>query len=312
MEKLYDMIVIGGGPGGYTAALYAARAGLKTVVLEKLSAGGQMALTSQIDNYPGFENGIDGFELGEKMQAQAQRFGAETELAEVTAVRLEGNVKHIETSEGDFYGRTVVIATGANPRQLGVAGERELIGKGVNYCAACDGMMYRGKTVVIVGGGNTAAADAMVLSRIAKKVILVHRRDTLRATKIYHEPLRNAPNVEFMWNSAITELLRGEKLTGVKVQNLLTGEEEEVQCDGLFVSIGRAPATALVQGQLQLDEGGCILADESTQASLPGVFAVGDVRTKAVRQIVTAVADGAIAAHHAEEYMAQFGEKVTE
>ena len=301
---IYDMIVIGGGPGGYTAALYAARAGLSVLVLEKLSAGGQMALTSQIDNYPGFEEGIDGFTLGEKMQLQAERFGAVTELAEVTALRLDGQIKEVESTEGTFQGRTVVIATGANPRLLGLPGEWELTGRGVNYCAACDGMFYKGKTVVIVGGGNTAAADALVLSRIAKKVILVHRRDTLRATKIYHEPLRNAPNVEFLWNSAVTELLQDGKLTGVTVKNLLTGEEAEVPCDGLFVSIGRAPATRLVEGSVELDEGGYIIANDSTETSVPGVYAVGDIRTKALRQIVTAVADGAMAAHSAEEYLA--------
>ena len=301
---IYDMIVIGGGPGGYTAALYAARAGLSVLVLEKLSAGGQMALTSQIDNYPGFEEGIDGYILGEKMQLQAERFGAVTELAEVIALRLDGQIKEVESTEGIFQGRTVVMATGASPRLLGLPGERELTGRGVNYCAACDGMFYKGKTVVIVGGGNTAAADAMVLSRIAKKVILVHRRDTLRATKIYHEPLLNAPNVEFHWNSAVTELLHEGKLTGVKVKNLLSGEETEVSCDGLFVSIGRAPATRLVEGLVELDEGGYIVAGESTQTSIPGVYAVGDIRTKALRQIVTAVADGAMAAHSAEEYLA--------
>ena len=192
---LYDMIVIGGGPGGYTAALYAARAGLSVLVLEKLSAGGQMALTNQIDNYPGFEEGIDGFTLGEKMQLQAERFGAVTELAEVTALRLEGPVKEVETTEGCFQSRTVVMATGANPRLLGLPGERELTGRGVNYCAACDGMFYKGKTVVVVGGGNTAAADALTLSRIAEKVIVVHRRDTLRATKVYHETLLQSPNI---------------------------------------------------------------------------------------------------------------------
>ena len=302
---IYDMIVIGGGPGGYTAALYAARAGLSVLVLEKLSAGGQMALTSQIDNYPGFEEGIDGFTLGEKMQLQAERFGAVTELAEVTGLRLDGAVKEIETTEGCFQSRTVVLATGANPRLLGLPGEQELTGRGVNYCAACDGMFYKGKTVVIAGGGNTAAADALTLSRIAKKVIVVHRRDTLRATRVYHDSLLNAPNIEFRWNSAITELLRGDKLSGVKIQNLLTGEQEEIPCDGLFVSIGRVPATKLVEGLLELDASGYIVAGESTETSLPGVYAVGDIRTKALRQIVTAVADGAIAAHSAEEYLAQ-------
>ena len=303
MSKLYDMLVIGGGPGGYTAALYAARAGLSVAVLEKLSAGGQMALTNQIDNYPGFEEGIDGFTLGEKMQQQAERFGAETELAEVTALRLDGEIKTAETSEGTFQARTVVISTGAGPKLLGLPMETELTGRGVNYCAACDGMFYKGKTVVVVGGGNTAAADALALSRIAKKVILVHRRDTLRATKIYHEPLLNAPNVEFRWNSAVTQLLSDGKLTGISIQDLVTGEETSIPCDGLFISIGRTPATRLVAGQLVLDETGYIMADESTRASMPGVFAVGDVRTKALRQIVTAVADGAAAAHYAEEYL---------
>ena len=302
--KIYDMVIIGGGPAGYSAALYAARAGLSVMVLEKLSAGGQMALTTQIDNYPGFVNGIDGFELAENMQQQAQRFGAETELAEVTALRLDREIREIDTSEGTFYGRTVVIATGAGPRELGVDGEKALVGRGVNYCAACDGMFYRGKTVVVVGGGNSAAADALVLSRIAEKVILIHRRDTLRATKIYHEPLMHAANVELRWNSAVTELLSDGRLTGVKIRDVRSGAESVIPCDGLFVSVGRSPATALAAGQLELDPAGYILADESTRTNIPGVFAVGDVRTKALRQVVTAVADGAVAVHFAEEYLA--------
>jgi len=303
MARIYDMIIIGGGPGGYTAALYAARAGLDTLVLEKLSAGGQMALTAQIDNYPGFD-GIDGFSLGEKMQQSAEQFGAQTELAEVYSLRLQGEVKEVETSEGTFYGRTVVIATGANPRELGITGERELIGRGVNYCAACDGMFFKGKTVAVVGGGNSAAADALLLSRICEKVILIHRRDTLRATKIYHDPLMKAGNVEFRWNSTVSELLHDGKLTGLKLADVTSGEISSLSCDGVFVSIGRKPASELVQGQLALDAAGYIVADESTRTSLPGVFAIGDVRTKAVRQIVTAAADGAVAVHFAEEYLA--------
>ena len=305
MKHIYDMIIIGGGPGGYTAALYAARAGLDVVVLEKLSAGGQMALTSQIDNYPGFEEGVDGFELGEKMQAGAEKFGAKTEYAEVFSVDLKASPKTLETSEGTFYGHTVVFATGASPRELDVTGEKELIGRGVHYCAACDGMFYKGKTVVIVGGGNTAAADAMVLSRIAKKVILVHRRDTLRATKIYHEPLKKAENVEFHWNSVVSEFISEGKVTGIKIKNIHTGEEELIHCNGVFVSVGRKPATELVTGQLNLDISGYIVADESTKTNIPGVYAVGDVRTKKLRQIVTAVSDGAVAAHEAEEYLAE-------
>lgn len=307
MAKIYDMIIVGGGPGGYTAALYAARAGMSVIVLEKLSAGGQMALTHQIDNYPGFVEGIDGFSLAENMQQQAERFGAETELTEVFSLNLQADPKVIETSEGVFYGKTVVYAAGAGPRELGIPEEQEMIGRGVNYCAACDGMFYRGKTVVIVGGGNTAAADALLLSRVAKKVILVHRRDTLRATKIYHKPLMEAENVEFRWNSAVVQLRHGEKLNAVVLQNLQTGEETVVECDGLFVSIGRKPATELVKDQLALDGSGYVLADESTRTSVPGVFAVGDVRTKVLRQIITAAADGAMAVHSAEEYLSEKG-----
>ena len=307
MAKIYDMIIVGGGPGGYTAALYAARAGMSVIVLEKLSAGGQMALTHQIDNYPGFVEGIDGFSLAENMQQQAERFGAETELAEVFSLNLQADPKVIETSEGVFYGKTVVYAAGAGPRELGIPEEQEMIGRGVNYCAACDGMFYRGKTVVIVGGGNTAAADALLLSRVAKKVILVHRRDTLRATKIYDKPLMEAENVEFRWNSAVVQLRHGEKLNAVVLQNLQTGEETVVECDGLFVSIGRKPATELVKDQLALDGSGYVLADESTRTSVPGVFAVGDVRTKVLRQIITAAADGAMAVHSAEEYLSEKG-----
>ena len=300
MEKIYDMLIVGGGPGGYTAALYATRAGLSTLVLEKLSAGGQMALTAEIDNYPGFPEGVDGFQLGMDMQAGAERFGAETRMAEVTKLELDAPVKLVHTSEGIFRGRTVVLSTGANPRKLGLPMEDALTGKGLHYCAHCDGMFYRNKTVMVVGGGNTAVADALLLSRICKKVILVHRRDTLRATQLYHAQLEKAENVEFRWNSTVTQLLHGDRLNGVKLKNVVTGEETEEFFDGLFVSIGRDPASHLVAGLLALDDQGYVLADESTRTSLPGVFAVGDVRTKALRQIVTAVADGAVAAHYAE------------
>ena len=301
---VYDMIVVGGGPGGYTAALYAARAGLDTLVGEKLSAGGQMALTQQIDNYPGVEEGIDGFTLGERMQQGAERFGARTLLAEAHSAELIGPVKKIHTSEGTLQARAVILATGAGARPLGLEREDEFTGRGLYYCAACDGMACRGKTVVVVGGGNTAAADALLLSRLCEKVILVHRRDTLRATKVYHQPLMEAKNVEFRWNSTVTELLHDDKLTGVKLRDVNTGEEALLPCDGLFVSVGRKPATQLAEGQLELDGSGYIVADETTKTSVPGVFAVGDVRTKPLRQVVTAVADGAMAVHMAEEYLA--------
>ncbi len=243
--------------------------------------------------------------MGEKMQQGAERFGAKTELAQVYSVALETKIKKVDTSEGVFYGKTVVIATGATPRELGLPGEKELIGKGVNYCAACDGMFFKGKAVAVIGGGNTAAEDALLLSRICSKVFVVHRRDTLRATKVYHEQLMKAANVEFKWNSVTEELLRGDKLTGLKLRDVKTGAVSNVECDGVFVSIGRNPATKFLQGQLELDAGGYIVAGESTKTNIPGVFAVGDVRTKPLRQVVTAVADGAVASYYAEEYLAE-------
>ena len=306
MKRIYDMIILGGGPGGYTAALYAARSGLDVLVLERLSPGGQMALTSQVDNYPGFPEGIDGFELGMKFQEQAERFGAKSEYAEVRSMELKADPKVLHTSGGDFLARTVVIATGAGARKLGLPDEERLTGRGVHYCAHCDGMFYRGKTVAVIGGGNSAAAEALHLSRFAKKVILIHRRDSLRATKIYHEPLSRLENLEFRWNSAVTELLGGERLSGVRIRDILSGEEEELALDGVFVSIGRKPVTELLGGQLAL-ENGYIVADESTRTSVPGVYAVGDVRTKALRQIITAAADGANAAHHAEAWLSERG-----
>ena len=304
-QHLFDMVILGGGPAGYTAALYAVRAGLSAVVLEQLSPGGQMALSHRIDNYPGFEDGIDGYTLARKMEAQALRFGAVTELAEVTSVELAANPKVIQTSEGVFYGKTVIIATGAVPRTLGLPEEQALTGRGVHYCAACDGMFYRGKTVAVVGGGNSAAADALLLSRVAKKVILIHRRDTLRAEKVNQEPLTQAENVEFRWNSEVTRLLHRDRLTGICVQNRISGFAEEIPCDGVFISVGRRPATMLVEDSLALDASGYVIADESTVTGIPGVYAAGDVRTKPVRQVVTAVSDGAVAAHMAEAYLAK-------
>lgn len=303
MEKIFDTVIIGGGPAGYTAALYAARAGLDTVVLEKMSPGGQMALTDTIDNYPGFEEGVDGFTLGMKMQQSAGRFGAKTEYAEVLSAELTQDVKTVITGSGEFKAKTVIIASGANPRELGLPNEKQLVGKGVHYCAHCDGRFYKGKTVVVVGGGNTAVSDALYLSRIAEKVILVHRRDTLRATKIYREPLLKTENVTFCRDSTVSEILADESVSAVKLKNVKTGEETVVACDAVFVSVGRKPATGFLADKLTLDENGYIPADETTRTEIPGVFAAGDVRTKALRQVVTAVSDGANAAYFAEEYL---------
>lgn len=307
-QKISDVIIIGGGPGGYTAALYSARANLKAMVIEKLSAGGQMATTSQVDNYPGFEEGVNGFELGEKMRQGAERFGVESLFAEVESVDLSAQPKVIHTSDGDYFARTVILATGANPREMGLEEEQKLKGRGVAYCATCDGMFYRNKTVVVVGGGNTAVADALFLSKICNKVYLVHRRDQLRASKSYMSALKQSLNIEFIWNAKVKEILHDKKVTGVVTEDIESGDTIKVACDGVFVAIGRIPNTDLFKGQLELDEGGYIVADETTKTNLPGVFAVGDVRRKPLRQIVTATADGAVASKFAEEYIDMLSE----
>ena len=303
MQHIYDMVILGGGPGGYTAALYAARAGLDALLVERLSVGGQMTLTGDIDNYPGFPEGVDGFELGMRMQQQAERFGARTEYAQVTGLDLKAEPKVVTTDSGTLYARTVVVALGAGPRKLELPNEERLTGRGVHFCAHCDGAFYRDKVVALVGGGDSAAAEALHLARLAKKVILIHRRDTLRATKLYHQQLLNLPNLEIRWNSAVTALAGEERLSGIQVRDLLSGSLEDLQVDALFVSIGRKPASYLLEGQLTLDRG-YIPADESTETEIPGVYAVGDIRTKHLRQVITAAADGANAVHAAVEYLA--------
>ena len=265
--------------------------------------GGQMTLTGDIDNYPGFPEGVDGFDLGLRMQQQAERFGARTEYAQVTGLDLKAEPKVVTTDSGTLYARTVVVALGAGPRKLELPNEERLTGRGVHFCAHCDGAFYRDKVVALVGGGDSAAAEALHLARLAKKVILIHRRDTLRATKLYHQQLLNLPNLEIRWNSAVTALSGEERLSGIQVRDLLSGSQEELQVDALFVSIGRKPASYLLEGQLTLDRG-YIPADESTETEIPGVYAVGDIRTKHLRQVITAAADGANAVHAAVEYLA--------
>lgn len=301
-NKIFDVVVAGGGPAGYTAALYAARSGYTVAVIEQKSAGGQMATTENVENYPGFEQGIDGFELGEKMRLGAERFGAVTVYSQIKSLDLATSPKKVETSSAVFFARAVVIATGAKPRHLGVAKEQELVGRGVAYCAACDGMRYKGKTVVVAGGGNSAVADALYLAKICEKVFVVHRRDRLRASKVYFDALKKS-GVEIVFNNRVVELKSDGALTGVVVEDVLSGARREIPCAALFVAVGRQPETDLVKGQLQLDENGYICADETTKTSIEGVFAAGDVRTKPLRQIVTAAADGATCSHFVEEYL---------
>ena len=298
---VYDVMILGGGPAGYSAALYAARAGLKTLLLERLSVGGQMTLTEQIDNYPGLPEGIDGYSLGQAMKQGAEQAGAETVFAEILSVDLEKAEKVAHTDSGDFTARSVIIATGTTHKHLGLPHEEELTGRGVHYCATCDAMFYRNKTVVVVGGGNTAVGAARVLSRLSKRVLLVHRRDSLRADRAEQASLPES--VEFRWNSAVTELLYEKRLTGVMLKNLQTGETEQIDCDGLFVSVGQSPTTDLFRDSVALDESGYIAAGEDTKTNLAGVFVAGDVRSKALRQVVTAASDGAVAAYMAESYL---------
>lgn len=298
---VYDVMILGGGPAGYSAALYAARAGLKTLLLERLSVGGQMTLTEQIDNYPGLPEGIDGYSLGQAMKQGAEQAGAETVFAEILSVDLEKAEKVAHTDSGDFTARSVIIATGTTHKNLGLPHEEELTGRGVHYCATCDAMFYRNKTVVVVGGGNTAVGAARVLSRLSKRVLLVHRRDSLRADRAEQASLPES--VEFRWNSAVAELLYEKRLTGVMLKNLQTGETEQIDCDGLFVSVGQSPTTDLFRDSVALDESGYIAAGEDTKTNLAGVFVAGDVRSKALRQVVTAASDGAVAAYMAESYL---------
>ena len=306
MKHIYDMIIIGGGPAGYTSALYASRAGFDTVIIEKMSVGGQMMLTDVIDNYPGFPQGVDGFTLSENMRLSAERFGATTMYDEVVKVELSDEIKEVQTAySGTLLSKTVVIATGANPRELGLENEQELLGAGIHYCAHCDGRFYKDKVAVVVGGGNSAVSDALYLSHLCKKVYLVHRRDVLRATKIYHDQIEKAENIEFCYNSVLSKVeSENSKVSSVSLIDVKTNEKRDIDCDGVFISIGRKPATDFLEDALELDSGGYIVADESTKTSIDGVFAVGDVRTKVLRQVVTAVSDGAVAVHFAEEFLA--------
>ena len=261
-----------------------------------------MATTGIVENYPGFTDGIDGFELAEKMQEGAEKFGAETVYDTVIQVELKKKPKSIHGEEADGYGKTVVIATGAHPRELGLAKEAQLRGKGIAYCATCDGMLYKGKDVLVVGGGNSAIADALFLSKICHRVTLIHRRHELRASRIYEKQLANS-KIAFLWDSRVVDIIADKKVTGAKIENLLTHEIQELSCDGIFVAIGRVPDAQLFKAQLTFDNNGYILADESTRTNVEGVFAIGDVRSKALRQIITAASDGATCSKYIEDYL---------
>ncbi|MBD9274699.1 thioredoxin-disulfide reductase [Clostridium sp. AF32-7AC] len=303
MYTMYDIIIIGSGPAGLSAAIYAQRACLDTIVIEKNGiSGGQVLNTWEVDNYPGFP-GVTGFELSRQFREHANKLGARVVQDEVVQVELSGNVKKVVCEEETYEARCVILASGAHHRTLEVPGEEELRGAGVSYCATCDGAFFRGRTVAVVGGGDAALEDAIFLARMCEKVYIVHRRDKLRGAKRLQERLQALENIEFVWNSETAAIEGNGQVEALRLRQTKTGEEKRLDVDGVFIAVGIAPESELYAGQLELDEQGYIRADESGQTSVPGVFAAGDVRTKALRQILTAASDGANCVASAERYL---------
>ncbi|HIE38829.1 MAG TPA: thioredoxin-disulfide reductase [Anaerolineales bacterium] len=304
--EVYDLIIIGGGPAGLTAAIYASRARLKTLVLTGSLPGGQPANTDVVENYPGFPEGITGMDLAQRFQSQAERFGAEVVIDEVTAVDFSERPFTVRARSAMYRGQSVVVATGAVPRRLGVPGEDRFYGRGVSACATCDGFFYKDKRVVVVGGGDSAIAEGIFLTRFAREVIVVHRRDQLRATKIYQEQAFANPKMRFVWNAVVEEILGEQTVTGVRVRDVKTGETSIIETDGVFVYIGMVPGTEVFADQLELDEAGYIVADRHQHTSVPGVFVAGDVQDPEYRQVVVAAGTGAVAAMEAERFLSEY------
>ena len=305
----YDTIIIGGGVAGLSAGIYAMRSRLKTLLIERFMPGGQMMVVDLIENYPGFPSGISGSDLGTAMYEQALSLGLEVVTADCTGVDFSSEKKAVFTSEGDFYAPTVILAVGATPRRLGIPGEDRLIGKGVSYCATCDGAFFKNKRIAVIGGGNTAVQDGVFLTRFADKVTIIHRRDRLRATKILQERAFKNPKVEIIWNTVAVEILGEQKVEGIVLQNVCDKSQHTLPVDGVFVLIGTDPNTEFLKGHVILDPQGYIITDEDMRTNVPGVFAAGDCRRKSLRQMVTAAADGAVAAVMAEQYIEALGDR---
>jgi thioredoxin-disulfide reductase len=309
MEKIYDVIIIGSGPAGLSAGLYAARAKMSTLILEKDKTGGQISGTEEVANYPGSIKDATGPSLVARMVEQAEEFGAERMRAEVTELKLDGTIKTIVTKKGELKAKSVILAMGARPRLLNVPGEKELTGKGVSYCATCDAEFFTDLEVFVFGGGDTALEEAMFITKFAKKVTIVHRRDVFRAAKSIVEKATKNPKIEFIYNSGAKRIIGEGMVQGVELENYLTGETKEIMADpndglmGIFVFVGYIPETGLVKDLVKLDQSGYIITDAQMLTEIPGVFAAGDIRVKSLRQVVTATADGAIAAVQAEKYV---------
>lgn len=307
MSKIQDLIILGAGPAGIAAAIYASRAKLDTLWLEKkFVQGGQIVNTYEVDNYPGMP-GMNGMDLGEAMAAHAEKLGISPVRENVTSVSLDENIKVVHTRKNEYRAKTLILACGANHRKLGIPGEETLGGMGVSYCATCDGAFFKDLTVAVIGGGNVACEDAIFLARICRKVYVVHRRDTMRADKILQNRLFEFENVEMVWDSVPLEIYGTEKVTGVEIQNVKTKENRTLDVDGVFIAVGIVPATEMFQGLVHLDEQGYIVAGEEGITSVPGIYAAGDIRTKALRQVVTAVSDGANAVASVQKYLLEAG-----
>ena len=304
MSDIYDLAILGGGPAGITAAIYASRARLNTIWIDKnFAPGGQITATYEVDNYPGMP-GISGMDLGEAFGEHARKLGLEPKREKILSLEnISGDIKTIHTKKNEYQARTIILAFGAEHRKLDIPGEDDLGGLGVSYCATCDGAFYKDRTAVVVGGGNAAAEDAVFLSGLCKKVYLVHRRDELRADKAIQEKVFDCENIEMVWDSIPLEILGQDEVTGIKIRNVKTGEERELDTDGVFIAVGIVPNTTLVEAQLELDENGYICAGEEGITSAAGVFAAGDIRTKALRQVVTAVSDGANTVASVQKYL---------
>ncbi len=302
---MYDVIIVGGGPAGLTAALYCSRANLDTLLIEKMYSGGQMSTTNMLENYPGFEEPVGGLELAIRMENQARRFGVSIVNEEVEKLNLEGKMKSVKTINNLYESRAIILCMGASPRQLGLEKEKEFRSSGVSYCATCDGSFYKDKKVAVIGGGDTAAEDAIYLSRLCGKVYVVHRRDSLRAVKALQNELFKNKKVEFVWDSVIEDIEGKIGVEGIKVRNVKTNESSIIEVDGIFVAVGVLPNTELVKENVPLSKGGYILTDEKMQTGIQGVFAAGDVREKTLRQVITAASDGAVAAYMVERYVSE-------